>query len=263
MKIQPKGDPHIMKWNGGKYDFHGECDLVLFQAPDYAKGLGLDVHIRTTIQDWFSYVEEVAVKAGNFVVNVNKDGFWFDNHLVSIFPAQEDHFRVERWENRNEKTGSTTLIYDIWVKGTKILTVRVPHSKYIFVVFRGLGSHNKFFGNPDDDIHTSGGLMGEFTTGRTVGRDGITEFEDMEEFGKDWQVQPHEDMLFLTSRAPQLPDQACVMPTKKSNTDRKLSANPGLRKMAEAACEHVDSTLFRECVDDVIATKDVEIAAGY
>lgn len=47
------GDPHINSWSGQTYDFHGGCDLVLLQDPDFANGLGLNIHIRTKIKTWY------------------------------------------------------------------------------------------------------------------------------------------------------------------------------------------------------------------
>lgn len=43
------GDPHFQTWGGHRYDYHGECDLVLLSAPQFGKG-PLDIHIRTKIR---------------------------------------------------------------------------------------------------------------------------------------------------------------------------------------------------------------------
>ena len=42
--------------------FHGECDLVLLHSEEFHNGAGLDLHIRTTIQDYFSYIETAALR---------------------------------------------------------------------------------------------------------------------------------------------------------------------------------------------------------
>jgi hypothetical protein len=42
------GDPHIKLWNRTRYSYHGECDLVLLQNQNFADGLGMDIHVRTT-----------------------------------------------------------------------------------------------------------------------------------------------------------------------------------------------------------------------
>lgn len=40
------GDPHILDWGNEWYDYHGECDMVLLDAPSFGQGLGLAAHIR-------------------------------------------------------------------------------------------------------------------------------------------------------------------------------------------------------------------------
>ena len=39
--------------------------------------------------------------------------------------------------------------------------------------------------------------MGDFS-GRMVGQDGVTEFEDVEAFGQEWMVRPEEGNCFRT-----------------------------------------------------------------
>lgn len=43
------GDPHFQTWTGLRFDYHGECDLVLLSAPMFEGG-PLDIHIRTKIR---------------------------------------------------------------------------------------------------------------------------------------------------------------------------------------------------------------------
>merc|ERR1711935_1288174 len=42
-----EGDPHFITWSGGRFDFHGICDLVLVSTRNFYNTLGMDVHIRT------------------------------------------------------------------------------------------------------------------------------------------------------------------------------------------------------------------------
>ncbi|CAB9498267.1 expressed unknown protein [Seminavis robusta] len=65
-----KGDPHFQTFGEEKYDYHGECDLVLLKNPLF-KEVGMEVHIRTKITDWWSSVEAAAVKLGDEVLEVN------------------------------------------------------------------------------------------------------------------------------------------------------------------------------------------------
>jgi hypothetical protein len=60
------GDPHMKLFNGEYYDFHGQCDLMMVHAPNFAHDLGLDVHIRTKIRYGYSFIGKCG-KQGQFV----------------------------------------------------------------------------------------------------------------------------------------------------------------------------------------------------
>lgn len=51
--------------------FHGRCDLVLFNNPDFGNGLGLRVHTRTKIETSSSYIEQVVVQIGDQMLQLN------------------------------------------------------------------------------------------------------------------------------------------------------------------------------------------------
>lgn len=70
------GDPHFKTWTGIKYDYHGECDLVLVNNPSFADGLGLRVHIRTVRVGYFSYIERTAIKIGDDVLEFANRKSW-------------------------------------------------------------------------------------------------------------------------------------------------------------------------------------------
>lgn len=43
-------DPHMKSWSGEWFDYMGECDLVLMQAPEFDGKQNMDIHVRTTIR---------------------------------------------------------------------------------------------------------------------------------------------------------------------------------------------------------------------
>ena len=68
------GDPHFNRWGQDCSSFHGECDLLMVSNKDFHKGpTRLDLHVRTTIQDYFSYIETPALRVGENTVQVYKD----------------------------------------------------------------------------------------------------------------------------------------------------------------------------------------------
>ena len=48
--------PYQQTWTGEWFDFHGQGDLVFISNPEFNLGLGLDVHIRTTVRYLYSYI---------------------------------------------------------------------------------------------------------------------------------------------------------------------------------------------------------------
>ena len=68
------GDPHITKWDGLRYDYHGECDLVLLNAPSFGNGNGLTIHIRTKIVKMYSYIAKAAIRIGEDTLEIGAEG---------------------------------------------------------------------------------------------------------------------------------------------------------------------------------------------
>ena len=69
-----------------QYDFHGECDLVLLHNPDFMNGLGMDIHIRTKIESFWSSVESAVIKIGDHTMEIRADPkkdawIWFDGQV--------------------------------------------------------------------------------------------------------------------------------------------------------------------------------------
>lgn len=108
----------------------------------------------------------------------------------------------------------------------------------------------------------STGLLGSFEGGQMLGRDGVTVIEDPIAFGKHWQVQRVEPMLFHNIKGPQHPEE-CVMPDlEKMATSRHLRGSMS-REEAAAACAKVTSSQLEDCIFDVMATDDVEMAGAF
>ena len=78
------GDPHFRTWTGEMFDFHGGCDLVLVDTPDFANGLGFSIHIRTKIKTWWSYIESAVIRIGDSTLEVQGNSqdkpmqYWID-----------------------------------------------------------------------------------------------------------------------------------------------------------------------------------------
>jgi von Willebrand factor type D domain len=86
------GDPHFTTWNGSKFDFHGECDLVFVQSPAFNHGLGLDIHVRTKIVRSWSYIDVAVVKIGKDVLEFKGDDgeqYWINKVAYDGTPTNK------------------------------------------------------------------------------------------------------------------------------------------------------------------------------
>lgn len=108
------------------------------------------------------------------------------------------------------------------------------------------------------------GMMGSYPDGRMVARDNSTMFsvDDVNAFGQEWQVLPSEPHLFHNVEGVQ-PPQKCAMPDATAKK-RRLGESWLSMEKAEIACAHVMDQMDQiACVEDVLATNNVEMAGAY
>jgi len=80
--------------------------------------------------------------------------------------------------------------------------------------------------------------------------------EDATAFALEWQVRDTDPQLFTEARFPQYPTQ-CTPPKKMMGNRLGLSH---MKEEAEKACAHWQDDMD-DCIFDVIATRDVLVAA--
>jgi len=241
------GDPHFKTWSGDKYDYHGECDLVLVDHPTFWDGKGLKVHIRTERVKYFSYISNIAVKIGDDVLEFNND---VNNFLINGKRVEEKKKYVYTYLSgfhvrRDPK--AISIRFDSHIKAKIDLIQRT--NGFPAVVIDG-GQTEIFKG--------SLGLLGDWETGKRLARDGKMELNgpDATAFALEWQVRDTEPMLFSQARFPQYPT-TCTPPAKFL-TNRLGMSN--FKKEAEEACAHWKQDK-EDCIFDVIATRDITVAA--
>lgn len=252
------GDPHIFKWNGESYDFHGECDLVLLENPSFNNGQGLHIHIRTKIQRWWSYIESAAVRIGDDTFEA-KSGTSLEERKYWVNGVEGHHFQTSRNLNftvggfggRFRAKNDHVIQYKFYLPDDQVLMIRSVKDMLRVEVEEPLAK----------DFHGGAGLMGSFDgSGALIGRDGETVFEDPNAYGQEWQVGPNDPKVFHTVGNVHYPEQ-CKMPDK-SKTQRRLAGSIS-RQGAEKACAHVARSEFKDCIFDVMATDDVDAAESY
>ena len=107
------------------------------------------------------------------------------------------------------------------------------------------------------------GILGDFAPGKTFARHHMTVLNDFNELGNEWQVLPADDMLFHDISFPQFP-QRCVLPEDPQGQRRHLMEGRISEEQAEAACAQLKDPFDRkDCVYDILATQDVDMAGAY
>jgi len=242
------GDPHIKTWTGERYDYHGVCDLVMVQNPDFKSGLGMDIHVRTKRMRRWSYISNAVLRIGEETLEImggSEDKYWINGveggelSTLSGFAITHDAVNAQKREFRVELSGEEYVLLKTF---KDMVMVSVENA-----------SASSFQG--------SLGLLGSFGKGEKKARDNLTIIEDYNEFGQEWQVRPDEAKLFHTIEGPQAP-QKCQLPSTQA-LRRRLGESKLTLDDAKTACSRVRPEDFDVCVFDVLATDDSELAGAY
>lgn len=250
------GDPHFVTWGGKKYDFHGGCDLVLLETPGFADGLGLKLHIRTDIHDWWSSIKTAIVQVGGDSLEVTGG-------------TSEIPYWINGVQTANLETGDAALgdfpVHFVRINGHQSASrIDLGHGEAIsietFKHFVRVNVKGKNSGNFEGSV----GLMGSYPDGKMLARNMTSVVEDANEFGNEWQVLASEPTLFHNVEGVQHPTK-CVMPdqAKSSEKRRRLGELAITEGDAALACARVDEGDRDACIFDVLATNDKEMAGSY
>lgn len=254
------GDPHFRTHGGEMFDFHGGCDLVLVDNPDFQDGLGMLIHVRTKIETWWSYVESAAVRIGDQILEIqggDKAEWLFTNGIANEDVVDGKWYNVKFAGHvmRFKKSGRNREAHLYLMNGEKLMM-----KTYNDFVKVELGKDRSMYKG-------SHGILGRYPDGKRVGRDGETLIEDINTYGQEWQVTPDEPKLFHTYEGDFIvpAGQKCAMPTetleKKELRARRLADGLSMDQ-AEQACIHITDPMdHKACVFDVIATQDTDMAA--
>lgn len=144
------------------------------------------------------------------------------------------------------------------------LSSRFPNQKIVLATYREFVKVD-FVNASEESFGNSVGMLGDFATGKTHSRDGITELHDFATLGREWQVLPTEDMLFHVVEQPQFP-KTCIEPEdpQGQRRRRRLAESAISQDVAEAACADLKDELDRkDCVYDILATQDMDMVGAY
>ena len=252
----------VHTWKREHFEYHGQCDMVLFQDEKFLNDLGLQVHIRTKLVRYWSYVKAVAIRIGDDILEVEGT-------------AEETHIGNQYWFNYvfqgdlDQQIGGfpvTTEILSSFRRKFEIcLDKAYPGLKIVIQTYKEFVRIDVL--NPSEEaFKNTVGLMGDFKTGKTLARDGATVMDDFIEFGNEWQVLPSDQEIFHKSESPQFPEK-CIDPEDPRgdrHRRRKLEEMSVTEKQAETACAKLPNADDRkDCVYDILATQDIGMVGAY
>jgi len=258
IKPGTNGDPHFKTWKNEHFEYHGQCDMVLVKDEDFANGLGLEVQIRTKIIRYWSYIKNAAIRIGEDILEI-EGGLETDS---------ENHywFNME-YQGKLDKIGgfpvSSHMQSDFKHRFEIDLSSKYPGHKIVLSTFKEFVRVD-FLNGSEEAFGKTVGLLGDFSTGKTLARDGSTVIDDFWMYGNEWQVLPYEHMLFHETSAPQFPER-CIMPEDpRGERRRRLAESSISEEEAEAACAQLKDALDRkDCVYDILATQDLAMVGAY
>jgi hypothetical protein len=245
------GDPHFLTWNGDKFDFHGECDLVFVKNPHFRDGLGMDIHMRTKIRRNWSFVDVATLRIGADVLEVKggkDERYWINGVEHDATPNSS----ISGFPIRYQRANSKQRVFIVDIGNDQMIEIRT-YKDFVGVTVNGA---NK------EDFGESTGLTGEFGTGRKLSRDGSV-IEDVNDYGQEWQVHPEDGHFFRSLEGPQFPLQQCTLPSsfESNSRNRRLGESTTKMALAEKAC--AGAADFDACVFDVLLTDDIEMAGAF
>jgi len=256
---ETKGDPHFKTWKGEHFEYHGQCDMVLTKDSDFADGLGLEVQIRTKLVRFWSYIKAASIRIGNDVLEMegstNPDDH--ETHYWFNFEYQGEVTEIGGFPVSISKRGYLKRSFEI------DLNSKYPDQKIIFTTFREFVAV-EFRGTAASFGHTVG-MLGDYKTGRTLARDGVSVIDDFAELGNEWQVLPADPKLFHVMSEPQFPKRCIVPEDPHGERRRRLEESTISVDEAEAACSKKlsDSLDIKDCVYDILATQDLDMVGAF
>lgn len=205
------GDPHIKNWAGQYFDYHGECDLILMSAPKFDGKQDLDVHVRTTIEFSYSYIEAAAVRIGDDIFEIGSYGEYSVNGVEdAVLDDNVTLPTIGGYPLYHEQVSKKKHVFDIVIAENENITLSNFKS---WVSVKVENAHA-------DRFSQVSGLMGTFE-GKMLTHDGLDLHDDLNALGQDWQIKDGDAKLFRTLRAPQWPQQ-CRLPEPHSTESRRL-----------------------------------------
>ena len=98
---QSGGDPHFKTWNHTKFDYHGGCDIVVIDNPEFSNGLGMRLHIRMKRIKYYYFIETISlqIRSDTLEFNNNIDNFLINGEKAAETSNEISGFKVKRYSS--------------------------------------------------------------------------------------------------------------------------------------------------------------------
>jgi len=243
----------VKTWKNEHFEYHGQCDIVMVSDKDFAGGLGIDIHIRTKVVRFWSYIERAVIRIGTDILEVEGSPDFSASYWVNYEHMGELTDLAGFPVSLNENTDRYTIDLSSLFPGEQIVLKTYKE----FVGVKVDGASEASFGK-------SVGITGDFRTGNTYARDGSTVLNDFNELGGEWQVLPSDGNFFHATSRPQFPEKCLVPEDPHGERKRRLDETSITEEQAEAACAGLEDEFSRKgCVYDILATQDIGMVGAY
>lgn len=252
------GDPHFIGFNQEIVTYQGECTLVLLMSPGAAlEDDDVIIHVRTTRKLDFSYISAVAMKIGEYIIEVTQNAELIVNG--DIMSSSEEEMTVTGLPfhlTKQEKGSKKKIVsYAFDIGNDRLINVQANRKRHMLFVSTK--------GNFPAETH---GILGSPSSSKLFSRDGKMFADiDVNEYGESWQVKDTDEQLFREAVGPQYPDR-CLYDDAPGATATQLRGRRKLqlkkvvtREEALEACESVLGQKRELCVADAIAMGDLDL----
>jgi hypothetical protein len=213
----------------------------------------LDIHLRTKMVRYWSYIERAAIRIGNDILEVEglpdfSLSYWINYEYQGELNDLAG-FPVSINKNNDRYTINLASVFP----GQKIEIKTYKE----FVGVKIIGATKESFGN-------AVGITGDYQTGNTYARDGSTVLHDFNELGMEWQVLPSDGKLFHVKASPQFPEKCYLPEDPRGERTRRLDESSVTERDAETACSGLSDDFDRKgCIYDILATQDLDMVGAY
>ena len=246
------GDPHFVGFGNHAFSWQGVCDLILLKTPKLSSSEPeLSIHIRTKrIRQW-SAIGAVAIQIGNEVMEVESNSGELRMNGKEISTIKSKFVSVTKTK-RLKKVVVYTFNFG---KKRKLEVEANVRTKMLYTSLKG--------DYPAETV----GLLGSPHKPGMFARDGSDMIgTDVNSFVESWQIRNDDPKLFNKAESPQYPSRCCYSrecDNKQSNERRLKEVQTMNRETAIAACSaHLVTQLREFCIEDVLATGDIETATS-